>query len=265
MGPSRERRPSATSESVVPVGVYAKRQVLCFDTRQPSCLCLLPTHFDVAPYPPLVVVDVLQHSPSSSTSYCSTRTASKSSYPHPIRFRMYSDCIASSSRLTMQDIWEPLPASMCFPVSDCRSESPLADLVSRRTNKPASKPSSPVSLFPSSYSTQLPRRWQVSPGVWTDGQSTLYSPALPEVQKLLADARESLTIPEPSSDLILTLAALEVFYRPSDPAHWMFWSDDKKSYTADVVTKIACESHPVPCSLMHSRLMRLSPQCTIPQ
>jgi hypothetical protein len=94
-------------------------------------------------------------------------------------------------------------------------------------------------LASTTYPTSVPRRTQISPGVWSDGKDTVLSGAYPPVQRLLERARSTLTLDEVENEVIFTLAALEVFYNPGDPAHWIFWSDEKKHQTADVVTRIA--------------------------
>jgi len=183
---------------------------------------------------------------------------------------MYGDCVASTSRLAIQDDWDPLPSLWTFPVSDCRYESNIPDTHPKPPSPVRSHPTADVPSVPplapaarSSYSSAVPVLKQLSPGVWTDGKDTLLSAALPEVQELLAAARSRLSLPKASSELIFTLAALEVFYKPADPAHWLFWSDDKKSTTADVVTRIACESPPA-LKPPHAALMLPPCPCSTP-
>ena len=159
---------------------------------------------------------------------------------------MYADCVASTSRLAFEDIWDPPVFERFFPVSDCRYDSRVPDTRPRDASttphlQAPSKLSANV-LHPAattSYSTTLPTRTQISPGIFTDGRNLVFSSAHPEVQGLLAAARSTLTLPKPSSEVIFALSALEVFYKPADPVHWLFWSDDKKFATADVVTRIS--------------------------
>ncbi|KAF5317046.1 hypothetical protein D9611_003943 [Ephemerocybe angulata] len=165
---------------------------------------------------------------------------------------MYTDCVASSSRLPIQDIWDPPLSGWSFPLSDCRYESFALDTQTRRPSaasqqSTAKSPAQPVppAATATRYPTFIPPRKQLSPGVYNDGKNTTYSSALPEVQRFLATARSTLTLPTVSSDLILTLAALEVFYKPADPVHWLFWSDEKKNVTADVVTRITLHNPPL--------------------
>ncbi|KAF7782659.1 hypothetical protein Agabi119p4_2035 [Agaricus bisporus var. burnettii] len=100
-------------------------------------------------------------------------------------------------------------------------------------------------LSSTQYSTAVPNRTQISPGVWSDGGDRVYSAALPAVQLLLAEARATLKEPTASNEIIFALAALDVFYKPGDPAHWIFWSDEKKLQTAEVVTRIALHQPPL--------------------
>jgi hypothetical protein len=170
---------------------------------------------------------------------------------------MQADCIPSSSRLPVHDIWDRPPSewtfSMHHPVSNCRSEAFLVESMAQPTSIaaiPVVAPSPPH--YPTSSDSQKlmpPARWEKAPGVLTDGKRTVYSSALPEVQRVLQVARQTLAPPSLSSEVIFTLAALSVFYHPTDPAHWTFWSDDKKNHTADIVNRIACESSSHPLAL----------------
>lgn len=139
---------------------------------------------------------------------------------------------------------------MGHPLSNCRSEAFLVESMAQPrsiTAIPVVAPPAPTYPAASDCSKFMPpARWEKSPGVLTDGKRTVYSSALPEVQRVLQVARQTLAPPSLSSEVIFTLAALSVFYHPSDPAHWTFWSDDKKNHTADVVNRIACELPPHP-------------------
>lgn len=94
-------------------------------------------------------------------------------------------------------------------------------------------------LASTNYPTSVPTRTQTSPGVWSDGKDRVFSSAYPAVQLLLQEARATLKQPTSPNDIIFSLAALDVFYKPADPAHWIFWSDEKKLQTAEVVSRIA--------------------------
>ncbi|KXN85321.1 hypothetical protein AN958_11421 [Leucoagaricus sp. SymC.cos] len=100
-------------------------------------------------------------------------------------------------------------------------------------------------LASTKYPTSVPDRTQISPGVWSDGNDRVFSSAYPAVQDMLKEARATLKQPVTSNEVIFTLAALEVFYKPGDPAHWIFWSDEKKHQTAEVVTRIALHQPPL--------------------
>lgn len=97
-------------------------------------------------------------------------------------------------------------------------------------------------LSSTQYPTSVPARTQISPGVWSDGKDRVFSSAYPAVQQLLKEARATLKQPVASNEIVFTLAALDVFYKPNDAAHWIFWSDEKKHQTAQVVTRIARKS-----------------------
>ncbi|KAJ3566633.1 hypothetical protein NP233_g6869 [Leucocoprinus birnbaumii] len=100
-------------------------------------------------------------------------------------------------------------------------------------------------LSSTKYPTSVPARTQISPGVWSDGRDRVFSSAYPAVQQLLKEARATLKQPLAPNEIVFTLAALDVFYKPSDPAHWIFWSDEKKLQTAEVVTRIALHQPPL--------------------
>ncbi|KAF8345948.1 hypothetical protein F5887DRAFT_1074020 [Amanita rubescens] len=101
------------------------------------------------------------------------------------------------------------------------------------------RPQQPCYIAPTQYSTQIPLMVQISPGVWSDGRRKVMSANHPDVRAFIAEARRSLKLPLPPSEVVFVLAALEVFYKPGDPVHWLFWSDHKKCITAEVVTRIS--------------------------
>ncbi|KAH6913993.1 hypothetical protein BKA70DRAFT_1095219 [Coprinopsis sp. MPI-PUGE-AT-0042] len=166
---------------------------------------------------------------------------------------MQADCVPSSSRLPVHDIWDRPPSewtfSMAHPVSNCRSEAFLVESMAQpRSIAPIPVVAPPAPQYPTASDCSKfmpPARWEKAPGVLTDGKRTVYSTALPEVQRVLQVARQTLAPPSLSSEVIFTLAALSVFYHPSDPAHWTFWSDDKKNHTADIVNRIALRQPPL--------------------
>ena len=100
-------------------------------------------------------------------------------------------------------------------------------------------PQQPNYFAPTQYSTQVPLMVEISPGLLSDGKLHVLSASHPDVKAFIAEARRTLKLPLPPSEAIFVLAALEVFYKPGDPVHWLFWSDDKKNITAEVVTRIS--------------------------
>ena len=100
-------------------------------------------------------------------------------------------------------------------------------------------PQQPNYIAPTRYSTQVPLRVEISPGILSDGTHQVMSAGHPDVKAFIAEARRTLKLPLPPSEVVFVLAALEVFYKPGDPVHWLFWSDDKKCITAEVVTRIS--------------------------
>ncbi|KAG5648547.1 hypothetical protein DXG03_003158 [Asterophora parasitica] len=146
--------------------------------------------------------------------------------------------IVHSSHPTIHNRCHP---SLSFPTSDLRS-APLS-----QSNGPFQTRTSPQFFTapptthpaPSKYSTTLPVWNQIEAGVFSDGTNRVLSAAYPPVQHFLRTARATLALPASPSDLIFTIAALEVFYSRHDPVHWMFWSDDKKIHTANIVNRVA--------------------------
>ncbi|KAF6760289.1 hypothetical protein DFP72DRAFT_883733 [Ephemerocybe angulata] len=72
---------------------------------------------------------------------------------------MYTDCVASSSRLPIQDIWDPPLSGWSFPLSDCRYESFALDTQTRRPSaasqqSTAKSPAQPVP--PAATATRYP-------------------------------------------------------------------------------------------------------------
>lgn len=161
---------------------------------------------------------------------------------------MFNSSVASSSRHSIDVFWQMPPDKYPFPMSDLRS----ADLRCFRTTVlPTTPPArrstaSAESVYldpsPSKYSSAVTLRTQIRPGVWSDGNDRVLSAACPTVQAFLACARHDMNLPVAPSELVFALAALEVFYSIDDPVHWMFWSDEKKNQTAEVVSRISRES-----------------------
>ncbi|TFK73963.1 hypothetical protein BDN72DRAFT_956047 [Pluteus cervinus] len=154
---------------------------------------------------------------------------------------MYSDCLPSSSRLTIDDTQDyPDTLSCLFPTSHLRHPAvPQPKSTQRRLNFPHAYKPLPQYTVTTRYPTSIPVKHEVTPGVWSDGQHTVLCANHPDVRALLDQARSTLSLPPSPSEIIFVLAALEVFYKPNDPAHWLFWNDDRKGQTADVVSRIA--------------------------
>lgn len=139
--------------------------------------------------------------------------------------------------------WAASVDTCSFPTSDLRS----ADR-RRTTTPPIIPPPRTATLYnanvsenlsPSKYSNLVPRRIQITPGVWSDGCNLVLSAACPDVQAFLTCARGEMNLPIAPSEAVFALAALEVFYRTDDPVHWMFWSERRKDETAEVVNRIS--------------------------
>lgn len=154
--------------------------------------------------------------------------------------------MASTSRLPIEEPWEAFKEISPFPISNVRSlEHRLA-----RSSAPQSIPFKPQGLTPSrgnsaassttsKYSYTISLRVERETGVWSNGTDTILSASCSDVQAFLTSARHEMALPPAPSEVVFSLAALSVFYSVEDPVHWMFWSDDKKSSTAEVVNRIA--------------------------
>lgn len=94
-------------------------------------------------------------------------------------------------------------------------------------------------LSTSKYSVTITPRVQIETGVWSSGADRVLSASCSDVQAFLTCARDEMVLPAAPSEVVFCLAALSVFYRVEDPIHWMFWSDEKKYQTAEVVDRIA--------------------------
>lgn len=154
---------------------------------------------------------------------------------------MYNNCVASSSRLKSDALWDLSSDSTAFPTSDLRSRAPTsADTIPTQFNCRSIEDTCSTYLAPTLYSTSVPMRFEVQQGVWSDGKNNnVLAANHPDVEALLTHARSTFTLPSAPSDSIFALAALSVFYNPGDPAHWIFWSDERKNQTAEVVTRIS--------------------------
>ena len=156
---------------------------------------------------------------------------------------------ASSS----SSLWDPPIQQSYFPTSDLRfADPPVCPLPP--TPQPLARP--PSHSTASKYSNLVPRRTQIEPGVWSDGSDRVLSAACPSVQAFLNSARHTMSLPQAPSESVFALAALDVFYHIDDPAHWIFWNNEKKLYTAEVVSRISRMSPPASflCTPMTSGL-----------
>ncbi|KAF8637951.1 hypothetical protein AX16_010584 [Volvariella volvacea WC 439] len=162
---------------------------------------------------------------------------------------MYNTCIASSSRHTIDSPWDIPPApptSLVFPTSNLRAtHCTQEDATQSCTPLLAILDPRPTYRISTRYSTRVPDKIEVQPGVWSDGHHSVLAANHPDVESFLAQARSSLSLPHAPSEVVFTLAALDVFYNPGDPAHWLFWSDERKVQTAEVVTRISLHQPPL--------------------
>ena len=147
----------------------------------------------------------------------------------------------TTTTTTTTSPWDPPLQQSYFPTSDLRfAEPPLCPLPPPQL--PLARP--PSHSTASKYSNLLPRRTQIEPGVWSDGSDRVLSAACPSVQAFLNCARRTMSLPPAPSESVFALAALDVFYHIDDPAHWIFWNNEKKLYTAEVVSRISRTSPP---------------------
>jgi hypothetical protein len=99
---------------------------------------------------------------------------------------------------------------------------------------------SPTPAPPASSSYNYPRLTEIYQGIYSDGSPNYQiSINYPEVQELLQNARVELKLPENKPRLLLAVAAIAVWDRPTDPVHWIFWgTEDKIKESKDLVTSM---------------------------
>jgi hypothetical protein len=151
---------------------------------------------------------------------------------------MYNNCVASSSpQSSTERYWEDSPDRRTFPTSAIRFEANTHEAMPLRQTSRVFE----TNASRTSYPTHVPQWSQIEMGIWSDGTAIVLSSRCLDVQHYLAQARYALQLPPAPSEEVFVLAALEVFYAPTNPVHWMFWSDERKSETAEVVTRVACK------------------------
>ncbi|PPQ65667.1 hypothetical protein CVT26_000299 [Gymnopilus dilepis] len=91
---------------------------------------------------------------------------------------------------------------------------------------------------PPSY-PPLPQQVEGCKGVWSLNDDEIYGCDYPPVQTYLKQVRKAKRLVDPPSDVIWTLAALDVLYYPNDVAHWLFWSNDVYERHAKAVDAVA--------------------------
>jgi hypothetical protein len=157
---------------------------------------------------------------------------------------MCTSYIASSSpQSSTEGFWEDPPERKSFPTSAIRFEANSSqEAIQTRQMRPVVE----SNTSRTTYSIHVPQRRQIERGIWSDGRDIVLSSQCPDVQRYLAQARDTLHLPPAPSEEVFVLAALEVFYAPTNPVHWMFWSDEKKGETAEIVTRIACKFPSIP-------------------
>ncbi|KAI3618720.1 hypothetical protein WG66_016524 [Moniliophthora roreri] len=140
------------------------------------------------------------------------------------------------------------PTCVQIPVSDARSEPWSAEACADATRKRRRSSISSTSTSSSSSSSDKgpPRtRTHISKGVYQEGNHIILTPQHPAVSECLAYCRKTWTFPPAIPETILVLCALEVFFHPTDPVHWLFWSNEKKGASVELVNRICSESPPL--------------------
>lgn len=163
---------------------------------------------------------------------------------------------------------DPYALQFNFPTSCIRH-----DPIPTRPQSPQILPTlpSPAPLHPEPYATKLspappppnathattPTRilypqpiYEIAPGYLSDGT---YTSNLPSVQFWLKEYSSlSITttssgktrmkkIKTPESAIVYALVALELYYKPLHPAHWVFWCKARRELTAETILKIMGE------------------------
>ncbi|KAL0956465.1 hypothetical protein HGRIS_002611 [Hohenbuehelia grisea] len=163
-------------------------------------------------------------------------TADSTRCPSPITTRFSSSSLKSSQ--------------LYYAESSVRNEPPHA------TTAPTSHPPpphralqtrhhEPLYFTQTPYPTQPPRLREIHKGVCHYGQHVVYTPDHPRVQAIIKEANATWCLPQNVPEHFMALAALQVFYFPNSPVHWLFWSDERKKDTARLVNGIALKQPPV--------------------
>ena len=137
-----------------------------------------------------------------------------------------------------------------MPPSEAGFNRPARSASSSAMSDARSEPTSLQQLFrhdaalsgtrppPPSY-PPLPQQVEGCKGVWSLNDDEIYGCDYPPVQTYLKQVRKAKRLVDPPSDVIWTLAALDVLYYPNDVAHWLFWSNDVYERHAKAVDAVA--------------------------
>ncbi|KAG7098698.1 hypothetical protein E1B28_000611 [Marasmius oreades] len=139
-------------------------------------------------------------------------------------------------------------SSARLPESNARSEPwSVQDCVdaARKRRRLCSSPSQALpnhnGMIP--HQTQEKSRIHISKGVVQEGNHIILTHQHPAISQCLAHIRKTLTLPSCTPETVLALCSIEVFLHPSDPAHWLFWSNERKANTVEVLNRI-CDASP---------------------
>ncbi|KAF9263283.1 hypothetical protein L218DRAFT_927753 [Marasmius fiardii PR-910] len=159
-----------------------------------------------------------------------------------------SQSLSAFSHTRQESRYYEFSFSARIPESNARSEpwsfQDCAD-AARKRRRLCSTPSQTLPTQDGVVRRQAPEksRATVSKGIVQEGNRTIITHEHPAVTHCLAHIRKTLTLPPCTPETILALCSIEVFLRPSDPAHWLFWSDERKVDTVEVVNRI-CDTSP---------------------
>lgn len=96
-----------------------------------------------------------------------------------------------------------------------------------------------MELLEAKYGFYCPVYTPIALGVLEDQRgNVVLSAAHPSVQDYLQQARQDLKLPRDRDRRVIALAALEVFYKPFDPAHWLLWGRREAPIVGALIDKL---------------------------
>jgi hypothetical protein len=204
--------PSSALIFLLPISVYPSpipRTLNSYFAENRSCCCLA----DRSPFHPHLSV-IPHQTPEMSTPCLFSVSSTRDENLSPLHPR------GTSTALKLVALQQ---ASIMIPTSS-----------SSRTSSPEGTSKLKEYKFEPSH--------EVSPGIWSN---KTVSSCHPHVQDLLKVARSQSYLHGNFNPIVYGLAALELFYKPYEQAHWLFWSTKKMQRTAEIVNSVYFHNPPL--------------------